>query len=87
MMKTPIYETTIAGAEAVRLYQTGVDRFTVQVSQTDEADLSYGRAACALGGAIMEALAATGKLDNRTRNQAKRDAREGPPGHRLKPLP
>ena len=53
----------------VKLYQRGVDRFTVQYGLQTDQELSYGEACAKLGQAILHALACDGELDNRERGQ------------------
>ncbi|MBO4228140.1 hypothetical protein [Bradyrhizobium neotropicale] len=59
------------GAFPVRLYQTGFDRFTVEYGKQVRQGLSYGAAAAELG-ALMHMAACDGRLDNRTRAEAKK---------------
>lgn len=49
----------------VKLYQTGIDCFTVTYGKQVKSGLTYNDAACELGDCIMHALACNGKLDNR----------------------
>jgi hypothetical protein len=53
----------------IMLHQDGVDRFTVTYGKQITSGLSYGKAACELGAAVMHALACEGKLDNRERGE------------------
>lgn len=53
----------------VKLYQTGVDRFTVVYGKQVRTGLDYGHAASEYGLSIMHALACDGKLDNRARGE------------------
>jgi hypothetical protein len=56
----------------IKLIQTNFDRFTVRYGKQVKTDLNYGQAARELGTAIMHAVACDGKLDSRTRQEARR---------------
>lgn len=64
------FETRLAGYP-ISLVQTGFDRFTVQYGQQRMDNLDYCRAAAKLGESIMHAIACEGKLDNRTKTEAR----------------
>ena len=58
------------GDYPIRLYQDGVDRFTVQYGKQITSELDYAAAASDLGSCLMHMLACEGKLDNRERKRA-----------------
>lgn len=58
-------------ASGVRLTQTGFDRFEVKYGLQVKTGLAYGKAATELGACIMHLLACDGKLDNRTKAEAR----------------
>lgn len=68
MKKTLCYEFDDHFA-TVRLYQTGIDQFTVQYFKQIKTRLNYSEAAMELGSCIMHLLACEGKLDNREKGE------------------
>ena len=56
---------------SVSLTQTGFNRFTVQYGMHIESDLSYADAAAEFGECVMHEACCEGKLDNRTRAEAR----------------
>jgi hypothetical protein len=56
----------------IELTQNGFDSFTVRYGKQVKSSLDYARAAAELGSCIMHALACDGKLDNRTRTEARK---------------
>lgn len=77
MSKHLCHEVTDADCE-VRLYQTGIDRFTVQYGKQVKTGLDYEKACHEYGQCIFHSLACAGKLDNRTRAEAKADGDREP---------
>lgn len=63
----------------VELIQTGFDKFTVRYGKQVKNNLDYAQAAAEFGKCVMHALACAGRLDNRSREEAKRngDTRPG----------
>lgn len=59
-------------AFTVILSQQGPDRFTVTYGQQITSNLTYAQAAADYGRSVMHALACDGRLDNRTRAEARR---------------
>ena len=53
------------GSQLIELRQQGRDRFSVRYGLQLDEDLTYGKAATALGAAIMHHEACNGNLDNR----------------------
>lgn len=56
----------------VRLIQTGFDQFTVQYGKQIKRGLNYGDAASELGACLMHLCACEGRLDNRTKAEARK---------------
>lgn len=61
------------GDWVIRLIQTGFDLFTVVYGKQIKKNLYYSKAATELGSCLMHRLALDGKLDNRTKLEAKKD--------------
>lgn len=62
-----------AGDYPVRLIQTGFDRFTVEYGKQVKRTMTYAEAGAEFGLCVMHSAACAGKLDNRTREEAKID--------------
>lgn len=62
----------ISPAYPPTLYQTGFDKFAVRYGLQLKEGLSYAEAAAELGACIMHALACEGRLDNRTKAEARK---------------
>lgn len=69
MKKTLCQEITAPHQYPVRLYQTGIDRFTVEYGLQEKKSLNYGQAAKEYGCCLMHALACAGLLDNRVKGE------------------
>lgn len=70
-----VYKTVDFGAHAgfpVALEQHGPDNFAVRYGAQYDTGLDYARAAAKLGQALMHAAACDGKIDNRTKAEARR---------------
>lgn len=65
-------------AYAVTLHQVGFDRFAVVYGQQIKTDLTYTEATKELGACLMHSLACDGRLDNRTKSEAKNDGDSKP---------
>lgn len=61
---------TLPGFWAVRLFQQGINRFTVQYGKQVDYNLTYTQACSKLGAAIMHDRACAGELDNREHERA-----------------
>jgi hypothetical protein len=60
----------------VTLFQNGVDSFTVVYGKQIKKGLTYATAAEELGSCLMHQAACEGTLDNRTRQEARRERRD-----------
>lgn len=62
----------------VTLTQTGFDRFTVQYGKQIRKGLDYSAAAAQFGSCVMHQAACDGRLDVRTRAEAREDGDTAP---------